>query len=77
VPKTAPSGASRSANTGQTFYGGRAPLSKVGGVEIKDLPPEEKRKLLEVYRPPGKISVQDYRGIQSGLNENIWNSIPA
>lgn len=59
---------------------GTSPLSKIGGLFIKDLPPQEKKKELELYRPPGivkKVVYSKKLREETQLNENIWNAVPS
>jgi hypothetical protein len=59
---------------------GYQPLSKIGGSQIKDLPLNEKKTKIELYRPPGIIESITPEGISevpSELSDNIWNSIPS
>lgn len=37
------------------FFGGKHPLSKFQGIQLKDLSNEEKKAHLDLYRPPGLI----------------------
>ena len=37
------------------MFGGKHPLSKVSGQQIKDLPNEMKKEYIDMYRPPGLI----------------------
>mmetsp|Transcript_4822 Transcript_4822/g.4566 ORF Transcript_4822/g.4566 Transcript_4822/m.4566 type:complete len:105 (+) Transcript_4822:375-689(+) len=55
---------------------GTSPLSRVGGMLIRDLPQNEKKKQLELYRPPGIVrKVQHLPGkdVETQFNQNIWN----
>lgn len=36
-------------------FGGKYPLSKIGGNQLKDIPIEEKKNYMEMYRPPGLV----------------------
>lgn len=59
---------------------GTSPLSRIGGLLIKDLTPLEKKKELELYRPPGivkKIKYVPGLEMESQFGENIWNSVPS
>ena len=40
-------------------FGGRFPLSKVSGQQLKDLPADIKKDCIDLYRPPGIIEKVD------------------
>jgi hypothetical protein len=47
-------------NTSDRF-GGKFPLSKVQGMQLKDLGAEDKKNYVDLYRPPGIVkSVETY-----------------
>ena len=40
-------------------FGGKNPLSKIGGQQLKDLPTELKKEYVEMFRPPGIVERVD------------------
>ena len=60
------------------MFGGKHPLSKVNGQQIKDITNNELRKeCIELYRPPGIIKNQETAlNIKPNINEFILNTIP-
>ena len=61
---------------------GTSPLSRVGGMLIKDLPHNEKKNKLELYRPPGIVKKVKYiqkEDVKSQFDENdvVLNSVPS
>jgi len=58
---------------------GTSPLSRIGGMLIRDLPPNEKKKQLELYRPPGIVHKVDYtpQKTNTQFNQNVWNWVPS
>lgn len=58
---------------------GTSPLSRVGGMLIRDLPQNEKKKQLELYRPPGIVRKVKYLAktdVETQFSQNIWNWVP-
>lgn len=58
---------------------GTSPLSRIGGMLIRDLPQNEKKKQLELYRPPGIIRKVKYISegeVDTQFGQNIWNWVP-
>jgi hypothetical protein len=59
------------------MFGGKHPLSKVGGSLLKDLPNEAKKEYLEMYRPPGIIKpVETAVQAKSLIDEKIMFTVP-
>lgn len=59
---------------------GTSPLARVGGMLIRDLPAQERKKELELYRPPGIVNkvryIQKYE-FESQFGPNVWNGVPS
>lgn len=59
------------------MFGGKHPLSKVGGSLLKDLPNEAKKEYIEMYRPPGIIkTVETNIGARPLIDEKIMFTVP-
>lgn len=59
------------------MFGGKYPLSKIGGQQLKDLPNELKKEYLDMYRPPGIIkTVETVIGAKSMIDDKIINTVP-
>jgi hypothetical protein len=59
---------------------GTSPLSKIGGMMIRDLPQNERKNKLELYRPPGivkKVKYVNTLDMESQFGDNIWNAVPS
>eukprot|EP00347_Sterkiella_histriomuscorum_P003672 403363386 len=59
------------------MFGGKHPLSKVGGLQLKDLPNDTKKEYMEMYRPPGIIRSQE-TNIQAkpAIDDKITYAVP-
>lgn len=58
---------------------GTSPLSRIGGMLIRDLPQNERKKQLELYRPPGivrKVRYLPEAEVDTQFGQNIWNCVP-
>lgn len=59
---------------------GTSPLARIGGMLIRDLPQNEKKKQLELYRPPGIVKKVKYlknSDVDTQFGQNIWNCVPS
>jgi hypothetical protein len=58
-------------------FGGKFPLSKIGGQQLKDLTPEVKKEYVDLFRPPGIVEKYDTNlGVKSQIDERIWLTMP-
>ena len=56
-------------------------LGKIGGKQIKDLGPEDKKNCIDIYRPTGIVKVvetnlSDIIAGSKEWDEKIWNALP-
>jgi len=59
------------------LFGGKHPLSKVQGQQLKDLPAERKKEVVDIFRPPGIIKpVETTVGYKSNIDERILYTVP-
>jgi len=59
------------------MFGGKHPLSKVNGQQIKDLSNEMKKDYIELYRPPGIIKNQETAlFVKPSIDEKILLTVP-
>jgi hypothetical protein len=70
----------RASSDENTLDFGTSPLARVGGMLIRDLPAQERKKELELYRPPGIVKkvkyIQKY-DFESQFGSNVWNGVPS
>ncbi|CDW72693.1 UNKNOWN [Stylonychia lemnae] len=59
------------------MFGGKHPLSKVGGQQLKDIPNDAKKEYLEMYRPPGIIkTIETAINAKTLLEDKVVNTVP-
>lgn len=59
------------------LFGGKHPLCKVQGQQLKDLPHEKKKEFVDIYRPPGIIKpIESALGVKSNIDEKIMQTMP-
>lgn len=60
------------------MFGGKHPLSKIGGQQLKDIHPTIQKDYLDMYRPPGIIKpVETAISAKSMIDDKIVFTVPS